>query len=79
MPFRAIQIPPSTNLQSVNYDDTSGQLQIIFQRENGEVTGVYVYEGVPGTVADGFQTSGQSAGAYFRSAIRNQFPYQRVG
>lgn len=73
MAYRSVPIPPgSSNVESVSYDDETGNLQVAFVRDPNTP---YVYYGVPGTVADGFTTSGMSAGKYLNFAIRNQFPF----
>jgi hypothetical protein len=75
MALRDIEITPGTNLQSVAYDDDTSDLFIVFQRGDAQ----YVYHQVSQTTADGFQTSGLPAGAYFRANILNQYGYERVG
>ncbi len=74
MAYQNISIPAgSSNVQAVAYDPALGKLLITFN-SNAQ----YVYDGVPGTVADGFTTSGMSAGKYLLLAIKNQYPYQRI-
>jgi hypothetical protein len=76
MAYREIQIPPgSSNVERVEYDPETGTLLVTFQRGGAR----YSHDGVPGTVADGFTTSGLSAGKYYNMAIRGQYPYQQVG
>lgn len=73
MAYRDIPIPPgSSNVQQVQYDDATGQLQVTFLRGGAK----YIAEQVPGNVADGFTTSGISAGKYYNMAIRNQYVIQ---
>lgn len=73
MAFREIPIPPgSSNVQGVAYDDAAGVLEIVFIRNNSH----YRYFDVSGTVADGFTTSGLSAGQYHRQRILNQYGYE---
>lgn len=73
MAFRDIPIPPgSSNVQAVAYDDAAGVLEITFLRGGAR----YRYQSVPGTVADGFTTSGMSAGKYMIFAIKNQYPFE---
>jgi hypothetical protein len=72
---KGIQIPPqSSNIQSVSYDDETGDLFITFIKGNA----VYRYPGVSLMQAEGFARSGLSAGAYFRANILNQIPGERV-
>lgn len=74
MAYRQIPIPAgSSNVQEVAYDDKAGTLKILFVRNNIP----YTYYGVPGTVADGFTTSGVSAGQFFRSNILNQYQFDK--
>ena len=74
MAYRDIPIPAgSSNIQSVAFDDQAGTMRIVFQRNDTP----YTYYGVPGTVADGFSTSGLSAGQYFRGNILNQYPFDK--
>lgn len=76
MPVRQIPCPPSTNIKSVAYDDDTLTLYVTFQRGDA----VYAYgPGVPAQIAEGFQTSGMRANAYFNSAVLNQYPAQRMG
>lgn len=75
MAYREIPIPPgSSNVQQVQYDPATGTLMVRFVR-SPELP--YFYEQVPGNVADGFTTSGLSAGKYHRLAILNQFSYHQ--
>jgi|FreactTroBogLake_1042271.scaffolds.fasta_scaffold132655_1 hypothetical protein len=74
MAYRQIPIPPgSSNVESVEFDDAAGKLKIIFQRSSTP----YFYDGVDGNTADGFTTSGLSAGNYFRARILNQYPFTK--
>ncbi len=69
-----IQIPSgSSNVSAVDYDQDRRELWVTFFK------GKYVYSGVSQGVADGFVTSGLTAGDYFRANVLNQFPYQRMG
>jgi hypothetical protein len=73
MSYRDIPIPPgSSNVRSVRYDDSTGTLEVNFLRGDSP----YLYFQVPGDVADGFTTSGLSAGNYLNQRIKNQYPYQ---
>lgn len=74
--YRTIPASPSTNIASVEYDDQTGTLRIRFVRAGQPP---YLYFDVPKTVADGFATSGMTAGKYFRLAILNQYAYQPEG
>ena len=76
MAVQQLQIQPgSKNIQMVSYDDQTGDLFICFVRGNA----IYKYPTVPLNVAEGFVRSGQSAGAYFRQNILNQYTADRVG
>jgi KTSC domain len=73
MAYRDIPIPPgSSNVRSIRYDDSTGTLEAEFVKGDRP----YLYFGVPGDVADGFTTSGLSAGVYLNTRVKNQFPYQ---
>ncbi len=70
MAYQEIPIPPgSSNVQRVEYDPATGSLQVTFQRNGSR----YVADGVPGDVANGFTTSGMSAGKYYNFAIRDHY------
>ena len=74
MSFREIPIPPgSSNVRQVEYDDSAGTLRMTFLRDDIP----YTYYSVDKTVAEGFATSGLSAGQYFRANILNQYPFQK--
>jgi hypothetical protein len=74
MSYRNISIPAgSSNVERVEYDDQTGDLRVYFLRGNVP----YTYSGVPGTVADGFTTSGLSAGNYVNQAIKGQYVFSK--
>lgn len=74
--YRQIPASPSTNIALVEYDDQTGTLRVSFVRAGQPP---YLYFDVPKTVADGFATSGMTAGKYFRYAILRQFQYAPEG
>lgn len=75
MAYRDIPIPPgSSNVQQVQYDPDTGTLMVRFLR-SPELP--YFYEQVPGNVADGFTTSGLSAGKYLLLAVKDQYSFHR--
>ena len=68
---REIPFAASSNLSSVSYDDETQELSVSFHK-----SGVYVYSGVPPTVADGFSTA-PSAGQYLNQFVKPLYPYTR--
>jgi hypothetical protein len=74
MAYRDIPIQRGSNVDTVQYDPSTGTLRVTFQRQGAAA---YLYQGVPGTVADGFTTSGMSAGKYLNIYIKDQYPFER--
>jgi hypothetical protein len=74
MPFKRIDIVPSSNVMAVEYDEAAQTLLITFVRGERQ----YQYQGVDAKTAEGFTVSGLTAGAYFLSSIKGRFPYQEV-
>lgn len=72
MSLRQIPIKQSTNILSVQYDDTDQSLLVQFQRG-----AIYRFEQVPGSVVNGF-LSAPSVGKYFRGNVLNLYPFQQV-
>lgn len=73
MAFREIPINRGTNVDKVFYQDDSGTLKVSFQRVGSPD---YLFYQVPIDVANGFSTSGMTAGKYFNAYIKGQYPYQ---
>lgn len=72
--MRDINIPDSSNIAAVRYDDDTQTLQVDFK--NGGAT--YEYANVPKDVAEGFE-SAPSAGKYFHANIRlGGYDYKKI-
>lgn len=74
MAYKEVAIPSgSSNVERVEWDSETMNLRVYFIRGNVP----YIYQQVPKIVAEGFETSGQSAGTYLNSAIKGQFVFSR--
>lgn len=62
----------SSQLQSGEYDDTSGAMTLVFR---GGAT--YRYKNVPQALWEGL-VAAESAGAYFHRQIKGNFGYEKV-
>lgn len=62
----------SSNLQSYEYDPTTGRFSVQFQRGPD----IHDYFDVPQSVVDGF-ISAESKGRYFSSEIRGRFRHEK--
>jgi len=72
MAFVPITIVPSSNILAVEYEADTKTLRIVFVRDQR----TYLYHDVDSTTAEGFRTSGLSAGRYFRASIMNRYAYE---
>ena len=74
MSYKEISIPSgSSNVEKVEWDSETMNLRVFFLRGNVP----YIYQSVPGIVAAGFETSGQSAGNYLNSSIKGQYTFTK--
>jgi hypothetical protein len=72
--YKEVPIPAgSSNVERVEWDSETMNLRVFFIRGNVP----YVYEQVPKNVAEGFETSGQSAGTYLNNAIKGQYVFSK--
>ena len=62
----------SGNIESVNYEDETGELVVVFRGGRA-----YTYTGVPPTVADGF-SSAPSAGSYLNDFVKGLYPFSKA-
>lgn len=62
---------PSTLVRSIRYDAQRSELEIVFQSGR-----IYVYEGVPETVAAAMRAS-FSKGEFFNREIRDRYSFRR--
>lgn len=76
MAFREIPINRGTNVDKVSFDEDSGTLKVSFQRVGSPD---YLFYRVPIDVANGFSTSGMTAGLYFNAYIKSQYPFEPFG
>lgn len=74
MAFQRLQFRPSTNIQDVLWEAESKTLQVVFWRQDR----TYNFYAVPVDVADGFETSGLSAGKWFNLRVAGQFSYDEI-
>lgn len=72
MAFVSIPISASANIAAVEFEEETKTLRIIFVRDDRS----YLYHDVPANVAEGFRSSGLTAGRYFLSAIKNRYGYE---
>lgn len=72
MAAKTIPIGPSMNIRAVTYDEDAKDLVVQFFK------GAYIYHEVDALTAEEFSRA-PSPGLYFRAAILNQYPYERVG
>ena len=67
-----LDIAPSSNLQSADYDDQARTLTVTFHDGRS-----YKYSGVDADAARGLE-SAPSSGEYFNSQVKGRFPHQRA-
>ena len=74
MAYKEIPIPSgSSNVEKVEWDSETMGLRVFFIHGNAP----YVYAQVPKIVAEGFETSGLSAGNYLNSSIKGQYTFTK--
>jgi hypothetical protein len=73
MPYRTIQIKPSSNLLSIQFDEETKDLLGTFVRDGRQ----YIAHGVDARTAEGFSRA-PSAGRYWNAFIRNQFMIEEI-
>lgn len=75
MGMRVIPTIQSTNIQTVVYDDETGDMYVQFVRPG---TSPYKFKQVPLQVAEGFERT-VSPGQYFRGNVLRQYEHDVVG
>lgn len=70
---QVMQDVSSSAIRGIGYDGGSQQLTVTFNSGRS-----YAYAGVPYQRYTAFEQA-NSKGRYFNSAIRNRYPYKRVG
>jgi len=73
MAYRTIQIKPSSNLLSVQYDPETLDLLAVFVRNARR----YVAHGVDSKTAEGFSRA-ESAGKYWNAFIKDMFVVEEI-
>jgi len=73
MAVRSIEFKPSSNIESIGYDEENMSLIVTFKSGTA-----YSYSKVPSLVADGFSQA-DSAGQYLNQNIKNQYDYTPLG
>jgi len=72
-PLRPIAFAASSQIASIEYDESTLDLIVSFQRG-----GIYKYANVPMNIADGF-TQAPSAGRYLNQMIKEMYDYEKIG
>lgn len=62
----------SSNVASVGYDETSGELHVVFLNSPT----VYVYLGVPREVFDGLMAA-ESKGSYLNREVKSTYKFEK--
>lgn len=74
MPWRALQLTPSTNIASARYDEQATELEIQFQRQ----ARTYTYHQVPADVIAAWERA-ESSGKFFLRRVKDQYTYEETG